>query len=60
MSAEVVGKVKSPNNHKTYDVKWNSYSKETYVSYAGSTYIGKAKDVQQAINFALSWLMQNT
>lgn len=60
MSAQKIGQVRSPNNQKNYDVKWCSSSKEVYVSYAGWSYVDKASSAEQALNFALSWLMQNS
>lgn len=55
MAAEVIGTVKSGSG-KSYQVKWNRFSKETYVSYAGWTYLGKANSPEQAMNKARAFL----
>lgn len=54
MSASVIGSVK--HNGKVYEVKWNSYNGETYVSYAGWSYVGKASKAIDAISLAQSYL----
>lgn len=59
-SATVIGSVTSPSNGKKYDVKWNSVSKDAYVSYAGWTAIGNASSVNEALSKAVSWLASNS
>ena len=49
MSAQVVGSVTSPSNGKTYEVKWDSYNKDTYVSYAGWSEVGTASNETEAL-----------
>ena len=51
MSATVIGRVKS-GSHKSYEVKWDSASKDAYVSYAGWTSVGKAYSASEAMNKA--------
>lgn len=55
MAAQVLGRVKSGSG-KSYEVKWDSLSKEVYVSYAGWTYVGKASSAGEAMNKAEAWL----
>ena len=31
MSAQIIGSVTLPSNAKSYEVKWDSYNKDTYV-----------------------------
>ena len=59
-SAEVIGSVKSPSNGKSYDVKWNSYSKDAYVSYGGWASVGNASTANEALSKAVSWLASNS
>lgn len=56
MSASIIGKVIAKNSHKNYDVKWNSSSKEVYVSYQSWTLIGKASSAGEAMTKAEAWL----
>ncbi len=55
MSATVIGRVKS-GSHKSYEVKWDSASKDAYVSYAGWTSVGKAYSAGEAMNKAEAFL----
>lgn len=55
MSAQIIGRVKSGSG-KSYEVKWDSVSKEAYVSYAGWTYLGKAYSASEAMNKAEAYL----
>ncbi|MDP2366416.1 MAG: hypothetical protein Q8M94_21900 [Ignavibacteria bacterium] len=49
MSAQIVGSVKSGGG-KSYDVKWDSLSKEVYVSWGGRASVGKAYSASEAMN----------
>jgi len=60
MSAQVVGSVTSPSNGKTYEVKWDSYNKDTYVSYAGWSSVGTASTEAEALNISENWLASNS
>jgi len=60
MSAEIIGSVTSPSNGKSYEVKWDSYNKDTYVSYAGWTGVGQASSESEALEIAISWLASNS
>ena len=60
MSAQVVGSVTSPSNGKTYEVKWDSYNKDTYVSYAGWSSVGTASTSTEALNISENWLASNS
>lgn len=55
MAAQIIGRVKSGSG-KSYEVKWDSVSKETYVSYAGWTSLGKAYSASEAMNKAEAFL----
>ncbi|OQC17942.1 MAG: hypothetical protein BWX72_00329 [Firmicutes bacterium ADurb.Bin080] len=55
MSATIIGRVYS-GNKKQYEVKWDAYSQEVYVSYAGWTYIGKASSASDAMRKSEAWL----
>lgn len=55
MSATVIGRVTSPNG-KSYEVKWDSASKDGYVSYAGWTHVGKAYSASEAMSKAEGYL----
>jgi len=55
MSAQIIGTVKSGSG-KSYEVKWDSASKEAYVSYAGWTSLGKAYSASEAMNKAEAFL----
>jgi len=56
MSAQLIGKVKSPKDYKTYEVKWNPYDRNVYISYAGWTKVGQASSASQAMMMAEAWL----
>lgn len=51
MSGTVIGRVKSGTG-KYYDVKWDQASKDSYVSYAGWCFIGKASSATAAMTKA--------
>ncbi len=55
MSAEIIGKVKSPSG-KSYEVKWDPRSHDIYVSWAGWSRVGEAGDAQSAMHKAEAWL----
>ncbi|MBI5787975.1 MAG: hypothetical protein HZA78_03865 [Candidatus Schekmanbacteria bacterium] len=55
MAATVIGRVKSGSG-KSYEVKWDSASKDAYVSYGGWTSVGKASSSGDAMNKAEAWL----
>jgi hypothetical protein len=50
-----VGHVKSGKGSR-YAVRWDQYSKEIYVDYAGWTYVGKASSAADAMTKAEAWL----
>jgi hypothetical protein len=56
MSASIIGKVQSGNTHKSYEVKWDEYTKDVYVSYGGWSYVGKASSAGEAMRKAEAWL----
>jgi len=60
MSASKIGTVTSPSNDKGYDVKWDSNNQDTYVSYAGWAYVGKAATEDDALSISISWLSSNS
>ena len=43
-------------NGKEYRVTWYPISNEVYVYWGTDRYCGKAYDMQQALDLALSWL----
>jgi len=55
MAAVVIGRVKS-GKRKSYEVKWDSFSRNVYVSYAGWTRIGDASSANDAMTKAEAWL----
>lgn len=55
MAADVIGRVKS-GKLNSYEVKWDSYSHDVYVAYAGWTHVGKASSAREAMNKAEAWL----
>ena len=55
MSALVIGRVKS-GSRKSFEVKWDSSSKDVYVSWAGWSHVGKASSAGEAMNKAEAWL----
>ncbi len=56
MSATVIGRVTSGKTGKSYEVKWDSASKDAYVSYAGWTHVGKAYSASEAMNKAEAYV----
>ena len=55
MGASVIGSVKSGSG-KRFEVKWDEYGKEVYVSYAGWTKVGKASSAGDAMRMAEAWV----
>lgn len=55
MAAAIIGRVKSGSG-KSYEVKWDSSSKDVYVAYAGWTKAGKASSAGDAMRTAEAWL----
>jgi hypothetical protein len=55
VSATVIGRVKSASG-KSYEVKWDSFNHDVYVSYAGWSYVGKASSASEAMQKAEAWL----
>lgn len=55
MAAEIIGRVKSGSG-KSFEVKWDSYDKTVYVSYAGWTNCGKANSAGDAMRKAEAYL----
>jgi hypothetical protein len=55
VSAEVIGRVKSGSG-KSYEVKWDSSSKDVYVAYAGWTSCGQASSAGDAMRKAEAFL----
>jgi len=55
MSASIIGSVGSGSG-KRFDVKWDEYGKEVYVSYAGWTKVGKANSAGDAMRVAEAWV----
>jgi len=55
MAAQVLGSVKSGSG-KTYQVKWDSASKDVYVSYGGWASCGKAQSAGDAMNKAQAYV----
>jgi hypothetical protein len=51
MPSTIIGRVKSGSG-KSYEVKWDSFAKEVYVSYAGWTLVGKAYSASEAMTMA--------
>lgn len=43
-------------NGRDYKVTWHPISKEVYVYWGTDKYAGKAHDMQEALDIALSWL----
>lgn len=56
MAAQILGRVKSKKTFKSFEVKWDSYDRNVYVSYAGWTKIGLASSASEAMNKAEAWL----
>lgn len=55
MAATVIGRVKSGKG-SSYEVKWDSSSRDVYVAYAGWTSCGKASSASEAMNKAEAYL----
>lgn len=55
MAAEVIGRVKSGKG-QSYEVKWDSSSRDVYVSYAGWSACGKASSAGEAMRKAEAYL----
>ena len=55
MAAQEIGSVKSGSG-KTYQVKWDSLTKDVYVSYAGWSSCGKAQSASDAMNKAEAYV----
>lgn len=55
MAAIIIGRVKSGSG-KSYEVKWDSSSKDVYVSWAGWSLVGKASSAGEAMQKAEAWL----
>jgi len=55
MAAQIIGSVRSGTG-KTYEVKWDSASKDVYVSYAGWSHCGKAQSAGDAMARAEAYL----
>lgn len=56
MPATVIGRVTSGKNNKSYEVKWDSASRDVYVSYAGWTSCGTANSASEAMKKAEAFL----
>ena len=55
MAAIVIGRVKS-GKRESYEVKWDSFSKDVYVSYAGWTKVGNASSANEGMTKSEAWL----
>lgn len=55
MAATVIGRVKSGKG-KSYEVKWDQFSRDVYVSWGGWSHVGKASSANEAMNKAEAWL----
>jgi len=55
MATQIIGKVKSGSG-ETYQVKWDSVSKDVYISYAGWSNCGKAQSAGDAMNQAEAYV----
>ena len=56
MSAQKIGRVTAGKTKRSFEVSWDSYSKEVFVHYGGRTSIGKAYSASEAMNKAEAWL----
>ena len=56
MTAQRIGKVKSPKTGKQYEVKWNPRDQSVYISYSGWTKAGKAGSASHAMQMAEAFL----
>tara|TARA_R110002072_G_scaffold128623_13_gene266490 strand:+ start:9372 stop:9551 length:180 start_codon:yes stop_codon:yes gene_type:complete len=52
MAAIVIGRVKAGKSQKSYEVKWDSASREVYVGWSGFTRCGKASSASEAMTKA--------
>ncbi len=55
MAAQVIGSVKSGSG-KSYQVKWDSMSKDVYVSYTGWSSCGRAQSAGDAMGKAEAYV----
>jgi hypothetical protein len=55
MSAGIIGRVNSGKG-SSYEVKWDQYSGDVYVSWGGWSHVGKAKSAGEAMTLAEAWL----
>jgi hypothetical protein len=55
MSATIIGRVKARSG-KSYEVKWDSISKEVYVAVAGWSLVGKAYSASEAMTKAEAYV----
>lgn len=55
MSANGIGRVKSGSG-KSYEVKWDSSSRDVYVSWGGWSSAGKASSAGETMLKAEAWL----
>lgn len=51
-----IGYVRGGRSGDEFEVAWNKYSGEIYVSWAGWTYVGKAYSASDAMTKAEAWL----
>jgi len=56
MSAIKIGRVKSGKTKKSYEVKWDSTSRDVYVNWGGWSKAGKAGTSGHAMHIAEAWL----
>jgi len=52
MSAQIIGRVTGGKSRKSFEVKWDSSSRDVYVHVAGWTHCGKASSASDAMNRA--------
>jgi hypothetical protein len=55
MAAKIIGRVKSGSG-KSYEVKWDQSDKDVYVTWGGTTRVGKAYSANEAMTKAEAWL----
>jgi hypothetical protein len=55
MATIIIGSVRSGSGKK-YEVKWDQFSKDIYVSWGGWSHVGKASSANEAMNKAEAWL----
>lgn len=56
MAAEIIGSVRSGRTHRSIRVKWDHVSHDTYIEWAGWTYVGKAHSPSHAMRMAEAFL----